>query len=239
MDAAKICDIGGRTENQDYAAIYTQNQTGCFIVADGLGGHGGGELASEAAALAVLRHFHSQPSCTKDCLAHCFAAAHQAVLQKASETAFSGMRTTLAVLLIEQDTAIWGHIGDSRIYYFHNNTLTQVTADHSVAYLAYLNGEIKYQDIRHSPDQNRLIRSIGAGKECKPALGEAVSLTPGDTFLLCSDGFWELLSEKEMLSSLKKSSTASRWLAKMLRIANEKRKRIPDHDNFSAITIWI
>lgn len=239
MDIAKVCDIGGRNKNEDSVMAYQTKSGGCFAVADGLGGHAGGDIASACVTEALAREYYMNDLCSTDRLKELFYAAQNKLLATADLEGKKGMRTTLAALLISDKTAVYGHIGDSRIYHFRKGVLQQVTADHSVAYLSYLNGEISYEDIKNSPDQNRLIRSMGVPEKFKPEIAEAVKVEEGDAFLLCTDGFWEHISEKDVVAALKKSQSASRWLAKMVRIIKKNIKDIPDCDNYSAVTIYV
>ncbi len=239
MDIGKVCDAGGRRVNEDkILAVEASGSLGCFAVADGLGGHSGGDLAAEIVLGEIERGFRASPETGVARLKSLIESAHGVLTEKAeADAAHKRMRTTLAVLVTDGKKAVWAHIGDSRIYRFKDGKMESVTADHSVAYLAYKNDEISYDEIRRSPDQNRLLRSLGAETEPRAEFGEA-EIESGDAFLLCSDGFWELIDENEMEKTLKKSKTASRWIAKMVR---QLKKNAPDgeYDNYSAITVMI
>ncbi len=241
MEIATMSEIGGRDINEDYALTEMKSDIiGCCVVADGLGGHRFGEEASSCAAEAFAEEFRSRGECSARCLNELFETAQETLLKRTEEPGHQGMRTTFTALIVQGNNAIWGHIGDSRLYLFRDGKVERVTADHSVAYISYLNGEISYDEIRRSPDQNRLIRSLGSPDKFKPELLEQpIPIEDGDAFLLCTDGFWEYISEKEMLQALKKSATASRWLAKMARTIKKNASKEPDRDNCTAITVFI
>lgn len=239
MESEKFCDIGKRELNEDYALIYEERKAGVYVVADGLGGHKCGEVASETAALTMREAFCANPQSSSEAMRELFEKAQNELLKKAREPEYSGMRTTAVALAICGNIAVWGNVGDSRLYHIRNGAISSVTADHSVAYISYLNGEIKYDDIRNSPDQNRLIRSMGNEDKFKPDISEPLEVIEGDAFLLCTDGFWEYITEKEILSAYKKSATASRWLAKMVRVVEKNGKANPERDNCTAVTVFV
>lgn len=240
MESAKYCDIGGRETNEDFVADFESGDNGFYVVADGLGGHNCGEVASSCVAEKMTELFSETLQNDTEVMRGYFVGAQEALLEKTEEdSGRKGMRTTAVALAICGNVATWGHIGDSRLYHIKNGEISSITADHSVAYLSYLNGEIKYKDIRKSPDQNRLIRSMGSEGKFKPDITESAAVEEGDAFLLCSDGFWEYISEKEITAALKKSQTASRWLAKMIRVVEKNGRSNPERDNCSAITVFV
>ena len=107
------------------------------------------------------------------------------------------MQTTAVSLIIQNDLALWGHIGDTRLYYFHDGNLQKQTSDHSVPQMLVNAGEIDDSQIRYHEDRNRLLRSLGSKETIKPNLEQsATTIYPGDAFLLCTDGFWEYVLEK-------------------------------------------
>lgn len=239
MESAKFCDIGNREINEDYALTYEQDGNGLYVVADGLGGHNCGEVASKTAAETVLNNFAENSEASSLNLLKMIKNAQKELLRLAEVHEYNGMRTTLVTLVVSHKTVVWGHIGDSRLYGIHDGKIQPMTADHSVAYISYMSGEIGYDDIRKSPDQNRLIRSMGSSDKFKPDIAEPVDANIGDAFLLCTDGFWEYISEKEILSAYKKSSSASRWLAKMVRIVEKNSKNNTERDNCTAVAVFI
>ena len=133
------------------------------------------------------------------------------------------------------DRAVWAHVGDSRLYRFSGDTLTQVTRDHSVSYMKYLGGEISRMDVYHDDDRPRLLRTLGR-EPCRPEAAECVP-AEGDAFLLCSDGFWEYVYQEEILADLLKAETPEQWAKLML--LRHIRRTPPGNDNFSLITVFL
>lgn len=231
---------GGRDYNEDYCdSISLDTNINCWVVADGLGGHGGGDVASKLAVDAILNVIKVRPDMGIKALELQFNAAHMAILDGQKQSLSLGhMQTTAVILLIHNDLAIWGHIGDSRLYYFHDGIINQQTKDHSVPQMLVKTGELDLSEIRFHEDRNRLTRSIGGEDTIKPQIEKApIPIYQGDTFLLCTDGFWEYVFEAEMEEDLKQASTIDNWLHLM-----EKRllARAPQHnDNYSATVIKI
>lgn len=238
MNSAKYSNIGSREKNEDCAVILQVENAGLFAVADGLGGHRGGEIASEVAMGAMEREFALRQDFSPQGLFSLFQAAQSAVLE-AAELNNMKMHTTVCALTINDSCAVWGHMGDSRLYYIRDGKIVAVTPDHSVAYISYLNGEIRREDIRFSPDQSRLTRSLGSAEQFKPDISQQIQLTPGDSFLLCTDGFWELMAEKDMLITRQKAKNASQWLTDMVSIVKGKMKQTGEYDNYTIVTVVI
>ena len=149
------------------------------------------------------------------------------------------MKTTATAVLISEDTVYRGYIGDSRIYVFKKNKVKERTLDHSVPQMLVMAREIKEKDIRNHPDRNRLLKVMGIEWE-EPAfkIEEPLRTDECQAILMCSDGFWELITEKEMCKILKKSNTVQEWIEKMAEVVHENGKD-KNMDNNSAIGIWI
>lgn len=176
-----------------------------------------------------------------DFLAECFNAAQETILREQLRLhAESKMKTTMVALRIEHSRAYYAHIGDSRLYHFSRRNCKQLTMDHSVPQMLVASGDIQRSEIRHHPDRNKLLRVLGVEWEsprftlCKKPL----IVWPGDAFLLCSDGFWELIEEEEMLALYRMHKRPEAWLAAMKELV-EKRgaENEGTADNFSAIAI--
>jgi serine/threonine protein phosphatase PrpC len=205
------------------------------VVADGLGGHGGGATASRLAVDAVLASFRANPNVTPEALSAHLAAAHAAILRQQSEPALSQMRSTIVVLLADETTAVCGHIGDSRLYHFQAGTVGFQTIDHSVPGALAAGGSIPFDAIRFHEDRNKVLRSLGNDGEDKPAITER-SLSQGDLFLLCTDGFWENVTELEMEADAAKAPAPGDWLKLMA--SRLFRRAKPDNDNFTALAVF-
>ncbi len=237
---ATLNQQGGRAYNEDYcSSIELADQLHCWVVADGLGGHGGGDVASKLAVEAMLNTLDENPLLATETLNLQFNKAQEAVIEGQSRSLkLAQMQTTAVVLIVHHDSALWGHIGDTRLYYFHEGRIQKQTSDHSVPQMLANAGEIEASEIRFHEDRNRLLRSIGSKEVCKPRLEQSpITLHSGDAFLLCTDGFWEYVFEDEMLEDLKLSSSAAEWLDAM---EQRLRDRAPEkNDNYSAIAITL
>lgn len=231
---ADYTDIGGRAENEDTVRyVLTPDQHLCLTVADGLGGHGGGRQASLAAADTICMGWNGWVD-----MAHIkdlFLAANQRVLSEQSRQC--AMKTTAITLMLAGSHAVWAHVGDSRLYHFHNGGLVFQTCDHSVAQLGVMLGEITVDQIRFHEDRNRVLRALGQDQELKVEACEETLKVGRHAFLLCTDGFWEYVLEDEMEAALKNATDPNDWLARMRAFLTG---RIPqENDNNTAAAVWV
>ena len=231
LSACCYTNQGGRDHNED--SVRCCAEQGVFVLSDGLGGHGSGEVASALAADILFEGCSAHPD--PDGLAELFQKANEAVMEGQKVPRQEDMKTTAVALSVAGDLAVWGHVGDSRLYRFSGGALSQETRDHSVTYMKYLGGEISYMDIYHDDDRPSLLRALGK-LPCKPEAGQA-ELRPGDAFLLCSDGFWEYVYQEEVLADLLKAETPEQWAQLML--LRHIRRTPPGNDNFSLITVFV
>lgn len=239
FDAAGISEVGGKKVNEDSYAIFSQPPWGCFVVADGLGGHGAGDVASQAAIQAIGSLFKSRPGMSDEHLNLYINEAQGEIrrLQK-SNLKYKAMRSTVILLISDGQQARWIHVGDSRLYYFRNGVLSDYTLDQSVPQALVRAGEISYEQIRFHEDRNRLLQALGSENPPRFQMAaKAVTLSRGDAFLLCSDGFWEWVLESEMQKDLHKAGSSRQWLDLMhKRLLNAAK---PGNDNYSAVAVMI
>ena len=232
---AVLTDPGERAVNEDFLDVSVMQKRLAFILCDGLGGHGNGDVASrfvvgqmkEALALSVS-------------VEEAILYAQQELLQKQErEHAGDSMKTTVTCLLLEGDTAKFAHVGDSRIYHFEKARYIQRSQDHSVPQMLVNRGEIRDRDIRRHEDRSRLLRVMGTAWDTpKYQVVDGIKLTKHSSFLLCSDGFWELIEEKMMCKTLKKAESPEEWLAAMKKTVVEN-GRGTNMDNYSAIAVFV
>jgi serine/threonine protein phosphatase PrpC len=245
FDTAMLTSSGGREDNEDYCGYHMKDDgiQGCWALADGLGGHMGGALASRAAVEAVLANYETNPALSGEALAAHLEAANLAVQQKQqNEPNLASMRTTLVILVTSGESALWAHVGDSRLYHFRSGKVTKRTQDHSVPQRLADAGEITEDQIRFHEDRNRLLRSLGAKADPGGTILKApVEIQSGDAFLLCSDGFWEWVTESEMEEDLaeveqaEERPTSAAWLSAME--ARLTARATPENDNYSAVAV--
>lgn len=231
---ASYSNIGGRPCNEDSVRIVRKDDDQvCLVVADGLGGHGGGALASKAAADAICQLWlNRKPEQDMESM---IQLAHQAVLKE--QIPSCAMKSTIVALFLSPEFAEWAHVGDSRLYYFHNRELAFQSRDHSASQIAVALGDITVDQIRFHEDRNRVLRALGQDSDLLVETRDQPLLPGHHAFLLCSDGFWEYVLEEEMVQDLKDSADPEEWIEKM-------RKRLEkivqkDNDNNSAAAVWV
>ena len=232
-------DRGGREVNEDSARVFEKDGKKCLVLCDGLGGHGKGEVASALVVEAVGQIFNSAQKIDEDFLRSAFQLSQEALIdEQIRQDAKTDMKTTAVAMYIDGNKVQWGHVGDSRLYAFAKNKVKLRTLDHSVPQMLVFAREIKEKQIRNHPDRNRLLRVMGIEWE-KPMyeLAEQTQLEKYQAFLLCSDGFWELIDEKQMCKLLKNSSTVEEWMQAMAEVI--KQNGIGKNmDNYTAIALW-
>lgn len=224
---------GSRDINQDAVSLLESDGNTLAIVADGLGGHESGEVASRQAVVTINRELQST-SLGEDALVDAICQANVDI--NALQSPGCKMRTTIAALWLSDTLAIVANVGDTRIYQFRNGKILYQSIDHSVAQMAVLVGELRPEDIRQSADKNKLIRVLGDEKAPKVD-AQVLPVQEGDRFLLCSDGFWGAVTEPEMLDAARKEPTAQSWLERM----RNKIDALADkqQDNHTAIALVI
>ena len=239
FETATLSSPGGRPENEDSLGYRMANGSGCWTVADGLGGHRGGETASRLAVDAVLSSFEENPAITEAALNAHLVQANRAVLDRQiAEPELTHMRTTLVTLIASPQAALWAHAGDSRLYWFRNGKIQQQTRDDSVPQRLADAGEISAEQIRFHEDRSRLLNSLGAREQLVASRGEITGgLQRNDAFLLASDGFWEGVTEPEMEEDCSTAADPKNWIQRME--ARLKDRALPDHDNYSAIALML
>ena len=237
FDTASLSRTGGRRSNQDSFGYEANQAKGCWVVADGLGGHAGGETASRMAVDEVLAAFRQKTDVSPAFIENCLQTAHQAIQLKAAVAyELASMRTTLVVLACTGNSAVWGHVGDSRLYWFRYGKIVHQTKDHSVPQMLVDAGKLDPLKSRGHEDQNRLTRALGQTGSLKTSvLSEPIVLQPGDAALLCSDGIWTYVLELELEADWEKAASAAEYLALLERRVLERAES--EHDNYTAIAV--
>lgn len=232
---------GGRDKNQDAADSFAQNGLDGWVLADGLGGHRGGGLASSLATEAMIETCTERGDVSADTIAAAAQAAQDLIHERQQQAPkYSRMRTTFVLLLADPEagTARWGHAGDSRLYHFRDGAVANRTKDHSVVQALVDAGELDPEDQRDHDASHRILRALGDADDANPdVLDTPVSLQPGDAFLLCSDGFWEGVREDTMLAHLADADTPDDWLDDMA--AHIEETAGEEQDNFTAVAVFV
>lgn len=233
-------NVGGREINEDSYIVLDSKEDKCFVLCDGLGGHGHGEVASALVTEVFKTCYEAGIGNPEEFIGNTFQLAQNMLIsEQIAQKAPDEMKTTATAVLISDDKVYRGYIGDSRIYTFAKNKVKERTLDHSVPQMLVMAREIKEKDIRNHPDRNRLLKVMGVEwEQPRYQLEEVISTKSSQAFLMCSDGFWELIEEKDMCKLLKKSNTVEEWVLSMVEIVN-KNGAGKNMDNNTAIGIWI
>ncbi|MBP3634462.1 MAG: protein phosphatase 2C domain-containing protein [Oscillospiraceae bacterium] len=234
-----VTNAGGRKYNEDCVEVLVEDTRWCCILADGLGGMGGGADAAQIVTQTLKECFDSG-FMTSQTLQECCQRAHQAVQQKKKTLGKHGSLFSTVVLVYGTEKKMhWIYCGDSRFYLFCNDAICHRTKDHSVPQMLASCGEIREEEIRCHPDRNRLLACLGTEDEQAKlsAVGE-MDIQSGLVGLLCSDGFWEPVSEVQMLQEHCRAKSVQQWIRALVKLVRKQPK--DEHmDNFSAIGIWV
>lgn len=232
-------DKGNRDNNEDYVGNGSNGEMQCFILADGLGGHGRGEVASQLVVEEGI-NLLSKYNDLERYVSKAFEIAQEKLLKYQNlQHAKNEMKSTEVILALNGQQAVWGHVGDSRLYVFKGHKVKKRTMDHSYVQNLCRAGRIKEKDIRNHPDRNVVLRVMGIQWD-KPAyeMADSIKLKKNMSFLLCTDGFWELILEKDMEKCLKMANNPEEWIALMKTIIVNNGKNV-NMDNYSAIAVWV
>ncbi len=236
FDVFEYSNKGGRSYNEDSMGCSFGDDSGIFVVADGLGGHSLGELASETAVEVLTSDdWLDVAEDVSELLTDKIHDANNAILALQKEQN-AVMKTTVAVAAVYGENAVWANVGDSRVYFIHDNKIHSCTEDHSVAYKKYKAGEITREQLATDEDQSQLLRALGSVDRSEPTLYQAdVLLKPGDAFFLCSDGAWEFLLDEEIVIDFLKAENAKQW-AELLMVRMMERVN-GGNDNLTLMTV--
>ncbi|MCD7774507.1 MAG: protein phosphatase 2C domain-containing protein [Clostridiales bacterium] len=232
-------NAGSREKNEDYISSYADGDRICFVIADGLGGEGEGDMASRFVCNHTVAIAEKTKKFNSDFLKDCFTIIQKNLLRAKKELMLSTeMCSTLSILAFDGNSACWGHIGDSRIYCFSEDKIQAVTTDHSLAYLMISGGMSEETDVRNHPDRSILMAAMGMEN-----MNEAYEIDMSEmkmrrpvSFLMCTDGFWQYVHEDEMLNIIGSEQTAEAVMNKMVKTADLNSEG-EDRDNISAIYI--
>lgn len=240
LSVAQRSECGGRARNEDWTGFCANDTRGCFALADGVGGYGGGAIAARVVVKEVLLRFSKAPEVNQSSISRTIPVARMA-LANARERypRLSQMDTTLAVLMLDtqQALAYWGSLGDSRIYLFRHGRAHALTNDHSVLQ-SMIDAGFVSSSKRGNEKRTVLYAAVGCGDVPEQAVcAKPLTLKSGDIFLLCSDGFWESVNEDEMETVLQQAASPQHWIDDMVcRFSNPKSD---NQDNYSALAVWV
>lgn len=199
--------IGGRKLNQDRMGYLYTREALLLVLADGMGGHLRGEVAATIALQSIAARFKAQatPYVRKPerFLEEALQQAHDDILRYTREHAMpDSPRTTIVACLVQHNSAVWAHCGDSRLYWLRRGQVLGRTRDHSHIEYLIAKGQADASERATHPDRNKLYNCLGASAPPKVELTRGASLEPGDILLLCSDGLWSVLPDTEIAHRL-------------------------------------
>jgi serine/threonine protein phosphatase PrpC/tetratricopeptide (TPR) repeat protein len=235
-------DIGlVRTENQDSFGKFPEDNTDLylpkgqlFIVADGMGGHKGGREASSIAVRVVNQEYFNSPYDDSVALKGAIETANDTIFKKAEVSAeFGRMGTTCSVLLLKNERGIIGHVGDSRIYRIENNSIEQLTSDHTKVQEMLKEGILTPEEAVNYPSKSVLARALGVDEKVRVDIIDDLVLKSGQSFVLCSDGLAKV-NQDEILNIVVNNSPGDAC-KKLVDMANDRGGK----DNVTVIVIKI
>ncbi|MBK9393897.1 MAG: serine/threonine-protein phosphatase [Uliginosibacterium sp.] len=240
IHTAHLSFVGGRRRNEDALLFWDASDASCWVVSDGAGGHGNGDLASRIVVETVIAEFRACQEVSSERVSALIQLAQAAVLD-VKRVSGQDMYATCVVLLVDRQNrrAVWGHVGDSRLYMFREGRLCYQTRDHSLVQNMIDAGYGSIDMIRTHPNRNMLTSAIGNDGELETTVSDQLlSLIEGDTFLLCSDGWWEHVTEQQMEQLLaQESGQCRKWLDAMASVVAHESDR--GGDNYSALSVAI
>lgn len=232
---------GGRPYNEDVFGQWNDGRFVACLVADGAGGHGGGDVAAAIARSSVLGAFAAAPTLDASNLRQVLLRANQDIVSRQAEGGkLAAMRSTvvLAAIDLHAHEMAWAHSGDSRAYLFRAGALVARTVDHSLVQQLVAGGVLDEEGARLHPQRNMLLSALGAADGVLDiTVSGRMPLAEGDALLLCSDGVWEPLGDDCLRKSLLASRDPSQWVEKI--DAEVRTRAKPGHDNYTALAMWL
>jgi len=243
LDVALLSDPGGRKYNEDACGHWHSERHLCCVLADGAGGHGGGDVASRLAVQELIGRFAREPSDNGARLGALVRDTNVALIgQRVPGTAREDMHSTVVCLVVDfvDHRAHWAHAGDSRLYWFRGARLMTRTQDHSLVQSLVDAGMIAEADMRTHPKRSELRSALGIPPEVlEVSSGDAMdAVQPGDVFLLCTDGLWEYIEDATLEYTLGAATSAREWLDTLAALVLQAASHKASHDNFSALAVW-
>lgn len=245
MDFALKSDIGRlRKLNEDYCGCYFKDDSNLslFVLADGMGGHNAGEIASKVSVETILstavafinsNQESLEESQIKKLSVDAITKANEQVVALARcNSTMRGMGTTIVMAALWGDKVCVAHVGDSRAYFISDHTIWQLTVDHSYVEELVKRGMITREEAKYHPDRNMITRAVGVEERVEVDV-DVFDIGAGDAVLLCSDGLTNLMDEQSILEVFLKEKNAEEICNTLLAEANHR----GGHDNITAIVI--
>jgi len=220
LEMGMATDVGQvRQRNEDEVRILPE--AGAAVLADGMGGHQAGDVAARLAIEVIAEEIAKQEQADEQVMNEWIEAANQAIRGVAStHSEYRGMGATVVVTLCRDDRLIYSHVGDSRLYRLWNSSLHQLTEDHTLVQQYINEGMISSAERKTWAGRNLLTRALGIEDAVTPTSGRA-TLCSGQTYLLCSDGLTDPLSDEQIAEILAKPGPSAQDAAdELVSLAN-------------------
>jgi protein phosphatase len=240
--AASLSDPGCKRElNEDSVRVVVPEDAGVLerkgllaVVADGMGGHQSGEVASALAVEIVSREYYAGDGGVAECLAGALQAANREIFQQsATRQSLGGMGTTCTALVLAGGQAWAAHVGDSRIYLVREGSIYRMTEDHSMVMDLVKKGILSAEQARRHADRNVLLRAMGQREELEAQVWkESFPVHAGDRFVLCSDGLHDPVDDAEIQDAVSKLEPEAAC-AELVRLARER----GGYDNITVVVV--
>jgi serine/threonine protein phosphatase PrpC len=220
MEVASLTDVGRQRENNEDSHTYWEPESeeefgrkGCVaVIADGMGGYEGGQEASRLAVETVLEVYRgASPSDPKATLVEAFGVAHKRIQEYAeNHPTFQGMGTTCTAVAVVEQQLYFAHVGDSRLYLVRAGEISRLTRDHTYVGRLVESGIVRAEDAETHPQRHILTAALGSGSEVAVDFSQqALAVEQGDTFVLCTDGLWGLVTDPEILRNVQGQPAAA------------------------------
>ncbi len=225
MEMAAITHLGNVRDNNEDAYYLDTEKGKLFAIADGMGGHNAGEVASKMAIEKMLAVFNNQPVDRVNIISIIRDVFEQASVEidemAKTDEHYDGMGTTLTLVFVDKDVLYIGHIGDSRAYMINSSGIKTMTRDHTLVSELVKNGTITEKEARKHPQKNVIMKAIGSGCKAIPDIHE-VEIDEESVFIICSDGLTDLVDDLEIQETIKNSETLAMGLMVLKDLALER-----------------
>lgn len=225
-----------RPQNEDSFSCVSFGKWSLHIVADGMGGHDAGEIASRIAVETVRREIEENLKQNEDprrLAEHVVQQANSEVKREGANRG-SNMGTTLSLVLVAETTATIANVGDSRVYWIEEGSIAQITRDHSLIAKLVATGKLTREEAKNHPKSNLLFRTIGTDEKVKVDIFQ-MKLKKGGSLILCTDGLWGEVSDENIHRVVYSSKDARSASEELVRTANEHGGK----DNITAVVVKV
>ena len=241
IEVATLTRQGARDYNEDRFGHWAGGSHAIWLVADGAGGHGGGDVAAQVVCDTIVAGFAEQPTLEAEQLRELVLRANAGVMARQHEGGrLACMRSTVVMVAFDlmAGRMVWTHSGDSRAYLFRQQAIVARTTDHSLVQQMVASGMVDDETARQHPQRSILLSALGADvEELEVTVSDPMRIAPGDDVMLCSDGIWEVLGDQRLVACLADAGSARQWAAEVEQAVLAAGKH--DQDNFTGLFLRV